>query len=57
MAVLKRYTAEHHSAISAARQELHDVVNNVGRDVPVAQATNKRKPKAKPKPDEGKDEE
>lgn len=55
MAVLKRYTAEHHSAISAARKELHDVRTNAGKDVPVAIATNKRKPKAKPKADEGKE--
>lgn len=52
MAVLKRYTKEHHEAISAARQELHDVRTNAGKDVPVAITTSKRKPKAKPKEDE-----
>ena len=47
MAVLKRYTKEHHEAISAARQELHDVVNNVGRNVPTARAQRKRPTKEK----------
>lgn len=42
MAVLKRYTKEHHEAISAARQELHDVTNHVGRSVPTARKSGKR---------------
>ncbi|UNA01115.1 hypothetical protein Loshitsa2_00038 [Erwinia phage Loshitsa2] len=42
MAVLKRYTAEHHSAIAAARQELYDVTTNSGRNVPTARKGGKR---------------
>lgn len=55
MALLKRYTKEHHDSIAASRRNLREATNRVSSETLVAQKP-KAKAKAKPKVDEAEGE-